>query len=185
VRSEDTCDFEMVWRSVAARFRNDSGVVGYDLFNEPQPFPLPGHLFEERWMWPLYARIIDAIGSVDSNHLFMLEGILLWDFPTTMDHLLASNVVWARHVYTGALVPPEYPRFPNRLSQSIDDDAWAARQVPAAMSVGELGIDLSKDFAIAWTDRALDTLDDLQDGWVWWLGVTFPRGASALSTAAI
>jgi hypothetical protein len=125
-------------------------------------------VFEERWMWPLYVRVIDAIGSIDSNHLFLLEGILLWDFPTTMDHLLAPNVVWAPHVYTGALVPPEYPQFPDRLPQAINDDAWAAQQVPAAMWVGELGIDLSKTYALAWTDRALETLDDLQVGWAWW-----------------
>jgi endoglycosylceramidase len=161
-------DFEMVWGAVATRFRDDSGVIGYDLFNEPQPFPLPPHLFEERWMWPLYARIIDAIGSIDSNHLFLVEGILLWDFPTTMDRLLAPNVVWAPHVYTGALVPPAYDEFPDRLPQAIHDDAWAAQQVPAAMWVGELGIDLSKSFADAWTDRALDTFDDLRVGWAWW-----------------
>ena len=75
-------DFEMVWQPVASRFRDDSGVIGYDLFNEPRPIPVPAHLFEERWMWPLYARIIDAIGSVDSNHPFLVEGILLWDFRT-------------------------------------------------------------------------------------------------------
>lgn len=170
-------DFAMVWRAVALRFRDNSGVVGYDLFNEPEPFPLPGHLFEEQWMWPLYARIIDAIGSVDSNHLFFLEGILLWDFPTTMERVLAPNVVWAPHIYTGALVPPDYPQFPDRLPQSIKDDAWAAQQVPAAMWSGELGIDLSKDYAMAWTDHALDTLDDLQVGWAWWQWRDIPTWA--------
>ncbi len=119
-------------------------------------------------MWPLYARVIYAIGSVDANHLFMVEGILLWDFPTTIDHLLAPNLVWAPHIYTGALVPPDYPTFPDRLPEAIHDHAWAAQQVPAAMWAGEMGIDLSKSYALAWTDRALETLDDLQVGWAWW-----------------
>jgi endoglycosylceramidase len=178
-------DFEMVWQAVAACFRDDSGVAGYDLYNEPEPLPLPPHLFEERWMWPLYARIINTIGEVDSNHLFLVEGILLWDFPTTMDHLLAPNLVWAPHVYTGALTPPSYPQFPNRLPQAIHDDDWAARQIPAAMWAGELGIDLSKSYAVAWTDRALETLDDMQVGWAWWQwrdiptwGIRSPDGSS-------
>lgn len=158
-------DFELVWRSVAARFRDESGLVGYDLYNEPVPLPIAPHVFEKQWMWPLYARIIDAIPDVDSNHLFLVEGILLWDFPTTIEHLRAPNLVWAPHVYTGPLTPPDYPRFPDRLPRAIQDDASEAQAIPAAMWAGELGIDLSRSYAVAWTDRALETLDDMQVGW--------------------
>ncbi len=52
-------------------------MAGYDLYNEPHAIPLPPIRFERDFMWPLYARTIDAIGAVDPNHLFIVEGQLL------------------------------------------------------------------------------------------------------------
>jgi hypothetical protein len=66
------------------------------------------------------------------------------------------------------LVPPDYSLLPSRLPAAINDDAWAAQQVGAALWAGEMGIDQSRSDATAWTDAALDTLDDLQVGWAWW-----------------
>jgi aryl-phospho-beta-D-glucosidase BglC (GH1 family) len=38
-------DVGLVWRAVAARFRNVSGVAGYDMYNEPNSAPLPPDTF--------------------------------------------------------------------------------------------------------------------------------------------
>ena len=63
-------------------------------------------LFEKLWMWPLMSRTVQAIGAVDPNHLFIVEATLFVDLPTTIVPVAARNLVYAPHVYTGALVPP-------------------------------------------------------------------------------
>jgi len=161
-------DFERVWREVASRFRDDSGVAGYDVYNEPHPLPLPPRLFEEHWMWPLYARTIASIGEVDPNHLFIVEGTLFGDLPTTVRPLRAPDLVYSPHVYTGALVPPAFDGDPGPLDRRIAGQAAEAAAVPAPMWTGELGIDHRQAHAAQWADAALDAYDDRGTGWAWW-----------------
>jgi len=49
------------WQFVAARFRDDSGVAGYDIINEPHAFPLPPLRFDKDDLFPFYARAISAL----------------------------------------------------------------------------------------------------------------------------
>ncbi|HEV3123279.1 MAG TPA: cellulase family glycosylhydrolase, partial [Candidatus Dormibacteraeota bacterium] len=161
-------DFQAVWRAVAARFRDNSGVAGYDIYNEPHPLPIPPRLFEEHWMWPLYARSITSIGSVDPNHLFIVEGTLFGNFGTTIVHLEAPQLVYSPHLYTGSLVPPDFNGDRGPLTDKLRDEAAEAAAVPAAFWSGELGIDRTKPQAAGWADAALDAYDDLGVGWAWW-----------------
>lgn len=161
-------DFDMVWRAVAARFRDDSGVVGYDLYNEPHPLPIPPRLFEVHWLWPWYARTIEAIASVDPNHLFIVEGILFGDIGTTIVPLRARDLVYSPHVYTGSLVPPSFSGDPRPLASHIRAQALEAGAVPAPMWTGEIGIDHRAAHAAEYVDAALDAYDDLDVGWAWW-----------------
>jgi endoglycosylceramidase len=161
-------DFDMVWRVLAAQFRNDPGVAGYDIFNEPHPLPIPPRLFESDWMWPLYARTIAAIGSVDANHLFFVEGDLFGDFPTTIVPLRARGVVYSPHIYTGSLVPPAFTGDRAPFDAHVREQESEARQVPAPMWTGELGIDKRQPHATEYVDTALDAYDDDATGWAWW-----------------
>jgi endoglycosylceramidase len=168
-------DFEWTWRTVAARFRDDAGVAGYDLYNEPHPLPLPPRIFEEHWMWPLYARTVAAIGSVDPNHLFIVEGTLFGDQPTTVRPLRAPDLVYSPHLYTGALVPPAFDGDRAPLDRRIAAEAVEAASVPAPMWVGELGVDHRQAHAAEWADAALDAFDDRDTGWAWWQWRESPR----------
>jgi endoglycosylceramidase len=161
-------DFLMVWQAVASRFRDDPGLAGYDIFNEPHPIPIPPRLFEQDWMWPLYARTVAAIGDVDPNHLFFVEGDLLGDFPTTIVPLQARGVVYSPHIYTGSLVPPAFDGDPAPFFAHVREQRGEAEQVPAPMWTGELGIDHSSAHASGYADTALDAYDDDQSGWAWW-----------------
>ena len=162
-------DYSLVWRAIAQRFRDDSGVAGYDLYNEPHPLPIPPRVFEQQLMWPFYARLVDDIGAVDPNHLFLVEGIFLGDYGTSMRPLAAPDLVYAPHVYTGSLVVPAFDgvdRGP--LQRRIAAQRSEAAQLPAAFYEGELGFDRSQPHATAWADAALDALDDAGAGWAWW-----------------
>jgi endoglycosylceramidase len=164
-------DLELVWRAVAARFRNQSNVVGYDLLNEPNGVPLPPVMFEERWLWPLYARLVSAIARVDPNHLYLIEGTLqseLRAVPSTVVALEAPALVFSPHLYTGSQVAPLFSDDPEGTSSRIRQQADDSRQVPAAAWWGELGIVMDRSYATNWADSALDTFDDLAVGWAWW-----------------
>jgi endoglycosylceramidase len=164
-------DLELVWQAVVARFRDQSNVVGYDLLNEPNGLPLPPVMFEERWLWPLYARLISAIARVDSNHLYLIEGTLQSEqrlVPSTVVPLDARGLVFSPHLYTGSQVAPLFPDDPQETGRRIRQQADDSRHVPAVPWWGELGIVMDRPYATGWADSALDTFDDLAVGWAWW-----------------
>jgi endoglycosylceramidase len=114
---------------LAKRFKYDSTVAGYSVFNEPQPgWNLPPG-FEDLLLFPFYRRVIDAVTGVhdglpcptgifmpafcgyadagihDVRHLFFLEpGLLrqMTDFPTHLGLPVSSfpNLVLDIHAYT-------------------------------------------------------------------------------------
>jgi hypothetical protein len=114
---------------LAKRFKDDSAVAGYSIFNEPQPgWNLPPG-FEDLLLFPFYRRVIDAVagardglpcptgifmpaicgypdlGIRDLRHLFFLEpGLLrqIMDFPTHLGLPVSSypNLVFDIHAYT-------------------------------------------------------------------------------------
>ena len=114
---------------LAQRFKDDSTVAGFSVFNEPLPgWNLPPG-FEDLLLFPFYRRVIDAITGVrdglpcwtgfympsfcgyrdlgvhDLHHLFFLEAGLLrevTDFPTHLGLRVSSypNLVLSLHAYT-------------------------------------------------------------------------------------
>jgi len=114
---------------LARRFKDDSTVAGYSLFNEPLPgWNLPPG-FEDLLLFPFYRRVIYAITGVrdglpcwtgfympavcgypdlgvrDQRHLIFLDTGLLrhvMDFPTHLGMPVSSysNVVLSLHAYT-------------------------------------------------------------------------------------
>src|SRR5207244_183026 len=120
------------------------------------------------YLWPMFRDAIEAIGSVDSNHLFFVEGILLLSLNTAVVHLKAPNVVYGTHVYEGSLVPPQWNGDPTYLRRRFEQRLKEATEVPAPLWVGELGYDLGAPGATSYADAALDEADDLGIGWAWW-----------------
>ena len=161
-------DFYRAWQAVATRFANQPGVAGYDIFNEAHPLPIPPRIFEKFYLWPMFRDAIQAIGAVDSNHLFFVQGILLLTLNTVVVHLKAPDVVYGTHLYEGSLIPPFWNGDPTFLRQRIQQRVNEAAQVPAPLWIGELGYDLTQKGAISYADAALDDADDLGIGWAWW-----------------
>lgn len=66
-----------IWRKIAARYRNEPTVIGYDLLNEPI-----AHYFDTAnlnpKLEPLYRKIVAGIREVDRNHVIFLGGAQ-WD----------------------------------------------------------------------------------------------------------
>jgi aryl-phospho-beta-D-glucosidase BglC (GH1 family) len=66
-----------IWRKIAARYKDEPAVLGYDLLNEPIP-----HFFDTAYfnpkLEPLYRKIVAGIRGVDRNHIIFLGGAQ-WD----------------------------------------------------------------------------------------------------------
>src|SRR5207249_8671092 len=66
-----------LWRKLAARYRDQPAVIGYDLLNEPI-----AHYFDAASLnpklEPLYRKIVSGIREVDRNHMIFLGGAQ-WD----------------------------------------------------------------------------------------------------------
>jgi hypothetical protein len=62
-----------LWQRIAARYRNESAVLGYDLLNEPIS-PYNDEDFLNPQLEPLYRDIVAAIRAVDPNHIVFLAG---------------------------------------------------------------------------------------------------------------
>jgi endoglycosylceramidase len=116
--------------ALAARFKNDSTVIGYDLMNEPLPgdVAVPG-VFDQEFLYPFYRRAIDAITGIhegatcppgspytslcgyrslgidDTRQLFFVEPMAarnLTDFAVGLSLPFTSypNIVYEPHAYT-------------------------------------------------------------------------------------
>ncbi len=66
-----------IWADIAARYRNDPIIIGYDVLNEPI-----AHYFDTAklnpYLEPLYKEVVAAIRRTDKNHLIFLGGAQ-WD----------------------------------------------------------------------------------------------------------
>ncbi len=66
-----------LWRKIAARYRNQPAVIGYDLLNEPIANYFDATSLNPK-LEPLYRRIVLGIRGVDPNHIIFLGGAQ-WD----------------------------------------------------------------------------------------------------------
>ena len=160
-------ELEKTWELVAERFRNDSGVAGYDLMNEPHSLPMIPLRFDKDSLFPWYAQTIEAIASVDPNHLYFLDNDMA-PAPSTVARINASNLVYAPHVYTGALMPPDFTGDTGPVLSKIDDLGNQATQIPAALFYGEFSISPVHPLAEQWVDTVLNEFDKQHAGWAWW-----------------
>jgi endoglycosylceramidase len=156
------------WAKVASRFRGDSAVAGYDLYNEPHPFPIPPAIFETHILWPFYATGIKDLARVDPNHLFIVEGDLFGDLPTAIRPLAAHDLVYSTHLYSGSILPPTFQGNSAPLQAELEQGLSEAKQLPAAYWAGELGIDHDRSDAIGWARAEIALSNKFQTGWAWW-----------------
>jgi aryl-phospho-beta-D-glucosidase BglC (GH1 family) len=140
-----------IWKKLAAKFADETIVIGYDLLNEPI-----AHYFNQEklnpLLEPLYKKIVSAIRKVDTNHLIFLGGAQ-WDsnfkvFSPPFD----SKLVYTFHKYwtdTDESVIKEYLEFRVKYNVPI----W----------MGESGENTNE-----WITEFRKTLDKNEIGWCFW-----------------
>jgi hypothetical protein len=140
-----------IWKRIAAHYKDDPTVLGYDLLNEPIPtFPQLA-IYNSR-LEPLYRQITAAIRSVDTHHTIILEGAQ-WAgnfkvFGTPFD----SNVIYSVHRYW---MPPTKP--------AIQDVLDFREKYNVPLWMGETGENTDE-----WVRSFVQVLDTNDIGWSFW-----------------
>ncbi len=110
-----------IWRNIAARYKDEPIVLGYDLLNEPIPHFVDVDRLNPK-LEPFYRKVVAAIRQVDRNHLIILGGAQ-WDtnfkvFGPPFD----DKLIYTFHKYwcaTGQEVVQEYVDYRDRYNVPI------------------------------------------------------------------
>ncbi|MFQ1021513.1 cellulase family glycosylhydrolase [Tardisphaera saccharovorans] len=146
-------DFANMWEYVASQFANDSGILGYDLFNEPTtPTNWTSQQMYEN-MARVYDMAISAIRKVDQRHVIFFE-TSEWDSgthpnnwvePTDPAHKLALEV---HDYWANPLSAPLYAAL--QASQKWDMPVYDG-EFGAGMNSPLLATEAFNRYGIAWT----------------------------------
>jgi len=155
-----------VWRRLAARYRDEPAVLGYDLLNEPIPHFPSLQTYNGR-LEPLYKRVSSAIREVDSKHVIILGGAQ-WDsnfkiFGPPFDR----NVMYTFHKYWTSPtqdVIQEYLDFRDRHNVPV----W----------LGESGENTDQ-----WIEQFVRLLEKNEVGWCFWPYKKMERASSVVAFA--
>lgn len=91
--------FVALWKEIARRYKNESVIAGYGLINEPQ-IPIVGTAEQtQKNFSELVQRTIDAVRSVDRNHMFLIERAIAVYDPNSDDY------DWSMYNETSVQIP--------------------------------------------------------------------------------
>ena len=92
--------FSEIWKKITDRYKNEPTVLGYDLLNEPIATYFTNKEEINKLLVPVYKRGIEAIRSVDPNHIILLGGAQ-WNSNFSMfdEKAIDSNMLYTCHRY--------------------------------------------------------------------------------------
>jgi endoglucanase len=139
-----------LWRAIAARYRDETVVAGYDLLNEPLPNEYQ-HLYAGKLI-DLYKKLTAAVRGHDQNHLIIYEGThwsTNWDIFT---EVWDANSMLQCHKYWSP---------PDRLS--VQNFVDRGRELALPVYMGETG-----ENNLEWLQAAFQLYDDCGMSWNLW-----------------
>ncbi|MEO7800502.1 MAG: cellulase family glycosylhydrolase [Ginsengibacter sp.] len=87
-----------IWKSIAARYKNEKIIMGYDLLNEPIAHYYDSNHFNPL-LEPVYKKIVKAIREVDKNHTIYLGGAQWNSNFKPFGKPFDDNMVYTFHKY--------------------------------------------------------------------------------------
>jgi len=110
-----------LWQHIAARYRDETTILGYDLLNEPiSPYHDMDYLNPK--LEVVYRDIVAAIRAVDPNHIIFLEGAQWATSFAMLGPPFADNVAYSYHKFWASLerdAVQEYVNYMNRYDVPI------------------------------------------------------------------
>lgn len=139
-----------LWTQLAARYRDETVIAGYDLLNEPLPHEYAAQYEAE--LATLYRDLTAAIRSVDPHHLLTYEGTRWSTDWSIFSEVWDPNSMLQFHKYWSA---PDRPSIAAFVAQG------EALSLPIYM--GEGG-----ENSPAWLQTAFGLYEDLEISWNFW-----------------
>ena len=142
-----------IWQRIAARYKDEPVILGYELMNEPI-----AHYFENKeelnkQLEPLYMRTVKAIRQVDTNHVILLGGAR-WnsDFYMFSDWKFDDNIMYTCHRYGG-----------DATAEAIKDYIDFRDKTGLPMYMGETGHNTNE-----WQAQLVDVMKKANIGYTFW-----------------
>lgn len=140
-----------IWKRIAAHYRDNPAVLGYDLLNEPIPH-YPKLAQYNTKLEPVFKRLVAAVRTVDTHHVVILGGAQ-WDTNfTVFGPPFEKNMMYTFHKYWMDPVPDSikpYLDFRDKYNVPI----W----------MGESGENTDE-----WIAKFRKLLDDNEISWTFW-----------------
>lgn len=144
------CD---VWKKIAAYYKNEPVILGYELMNEPIA-PYFSNMEELNGkLEPLYKRATAAIREADTNHIILLGGAQ-WNgnFRPFTDSTFDDKIMYTCHRYGGEAT-----------KAAIQEIIDFRDRVNLPMYMGEIGHNTS-----TWMNAFCHTMQENNIGWTFW-----------------
>jgi aryl-phospho-beta-D-glucosidase BglC (GH1 family) len=140
-----------LWRELAAHYRNETAVLGYDLLNEPiSPYNDVNYLDPQ--LEPLYRDIVAAIRSVDDNHVVLLAGAQWSTNFSVFGRPFDSNAVYEYHKF-----------WANPTRDALQDYLDFSNRWNVPVMIGETG-----EYTNGWNDKFRRLHERFNIGWCFW-----------------
>ncbi len=186
----------VMFRALAGAVGSDGGVLGYDLLNEPWPGTTWQDCLLERHgcaaldhaeLDPYYARVAEAIRSVDPRGLLFAEPFVLFNFGMSKTNVSLPGgdpeSGLAFHMY-----PTDAAHEPLVIANAQD---WA-RSTGGVLLAGEFGVSNGSSTDAAGIARQAGELDQALIPWIWWSfdggivpDIGLPPGGANLNVPAV
>ena len=155
-----------LWQKLAAHYRDEPAVLGYDLLNEPiSPYS------DEKYLNPrldeFYRDIVAAVRSVDGNHIVFLEGAQWATYFAVLGRPFDANAVYTYHKFWSA---------PTR--DAVQSYLNYSRRWNVPLLIGETG-----ESSDAWNATFRKLHERLGVGWCFWPYKSLDSDTSAVSIA--
>jgi endoglucanase len=140
-----------LWREIAAHYRDEPVILGYDLLNEPiSPYSDENYLNPR--LEPLYREIVAAIRSVDQNHVVLLAGAQWSTSFAVFGRPFDANAIYTYHKFWANPTRDALQRYLNFSNR------W---NVP--LLIGETG-EMTND----WNEQFRQLHEQFGIGWCFW-----------------
>lgn len=180
-------EFAEVWKIVAERYKNESTIAAYDVFNEPMPHYdlVPKREFVEL-VEEFYKYIFEEIRKIDKKHILMYMPV--WGSELdAVPWITGENIVLTIHFYVGGTwdgkTGYEKTSFAE-LKRAVQECVKLGLERGIPVWIGEFGVGSSAYGASDWVKDVSTLFEEHALGYAWWtywrdegsFGLLYPDG---------
>lgn len=169
------------WMKVAAAFKDNPYVIGYDLMNEPYAGDLGTNItgtFEKTQLRDFYQRLISGLRTVEPDKYLFFEptsvGVnsgLFSSLPKINDTRSPQHLAYAPHCYPLFVEAAPGPYGASEKQQLKDwqfERSKEKKMQGCPMIIGEVGVDPTEAGFDNYLHDVFSYMDSMQGGWTYW-----------------